>query len=47
MGKLFGSTGREIEVLAGLLRDHKSDLQDLGLMPKARRGDHAEQDDSG
>lgn len=35
MGKLFGSTKAEIRELANLLTEHKSDLQDMGLFPKA------------
>lgn len=35
MGKLFGSTAREIEVLGRLLTEHKVDLQDVGLLPRA------------
>lgn len=35
MGKLFGSNAREIELLSKLLSDHKADLQDLGVLPRA------------
>lgn len=35
MGKLFGSTSREIDLLAKLLDQSKADQQDLGLFPKA------------
>jgi hypothetical protein len=35
MSKLFGATKGEIALLAQLLTEHKGDLQDLGLMPKA------------
>ena len=35
MKKLFGSTRGEIEVLSRLLSEHKADLQDVGIMPKA------------
>lgn len=35
MGKLFGSTRGEIAQLATLLDQIKSDMQDVGLMPKA------------
>lgn len=35
MNKLFSTTRAEIELLARLLTEHKVDLQDLGLLPKA------------
>lgn len=35
MGKLFGSTKGEIQVLDQLLSSMKTDLQDVGLLPKA------------
>lgn len=35
MGKLFGTTKGEIELLSRLLSEHKGDLQDVGVMPKA------------
>jgi hypothetical protein len=35
MAKLFGSTKAEIALLSQLLDAHKSDLQDLGVFPKA------------
>ena len=38
MQKLFGSTRGEIQTLNALLDAHKTDLQDLGLLPKA--GEH-------
>lgn len=35
MSKLFTSSRAEIALLSVLLSDHKADLQDLGVMPKA------------